>query len=262
MGSVCEAERRPIEVNVSELANNTCKNCGAFSSGKYCPDCGQRMAVHKVTFGETFSDLIDTLFSVNAPLFVTLRELIVSPGKLLRNYLGGQRKKYYKPVAFFILTTVLYIVIRTIIGFDPFRNDAFQVQDGADGATKFEEARNYFLLNINNLLFIFVFTLAIFSKLFYHRRYSLAEFLVISFYLLGIYTLLSTIDIVIIQFITDKAQGVRILVMMIYFIYAMLSLLKKPIFVVVLKSIVVYLLSFVFYFAMSYGLSYLIVLFK
>lgn len=262
MGGVCEAERRPIEVKVSELANNTCKNCGASSSGKFCPDCGQRMSIHKVTFGETFTDLVDTLFSVNAPLFVTLRELIVNPGKLLRNYLGGQRKKYYKPVAFFILTTVLYILIRALIGFDPFRNDAFQVQDGVDGATKFEEARNYFLLNINNLLFIFVFTLAVFSKLFYYRRYSLAEFLVISFYLLGIYTLLSTIDIVIIQFITDKAQGVRILVMMIYFIYAMLSFLKRPIFVVVLKSLVVYLLSFVFYFVTSYLLSYLIVLFK
>lgn len=242
--------------------HNNCKNCGASSSGKYCMHCGQRMAIHRVTFGETFRDLMDTLFSVNAPLFVTIREVIVNPGELLRNYLGGQRKKYYKPVAFFILTTVLYIVIRTLIGFDPFRNDAFQADDGIGGVTKFEEARNYFLLNINNLLFIFVFTLAIFSKLFFYRRYSLAEFLVTSFYLLGIYTLLSTIDIVIIQFITDKGQGVRILVMMIYFVYSMQSFLQRPRFAVVLKSIVVFILAFLFYFALAYGLSYLIVLFK
>lgn len=220
------------------------------------------MAIHKVTFGETFGDLIDAVFSVNAPLLVTLKGLILNPGNLLRNYLGGQRKKYYKPVAFFILTTVLYILVRTVIGFDPFKNDLFQAQDGIDDGTKFEEARNYMLLNINNLLFVFVFTLALLSKLFYFKRYSLAEFLVVSFYLLGMYTLLTTLDIVFIQFVSDKFQGVRLLIMLVYFTYAMLSFLKKPMLFTILKAILVYILAFLSYFALAYGLSYLIVLFK
>ncbi|MBT8208971.1 MAG: DUF3667 domain-containing protein, partial [Eudoraea sp.] len=103
------------------------------------------MAISKVTFGETFRDLVDALFSVNAPLLITLKGLLKNPGKLLRSYLAGQRKRYYKPVAFFVLTTILYILIRTLIGFDPFRNEAFQVQDGAGSGTNLEEARNFML---------------------------------------------------------------------------------------------------------------------
>ena len=219
------------------------------------------MAIEKVTFLETFQDLVDTLFSVNAPLLVTFKGLLFRPGELLRNYLAGQRKKYYKPVAFFILTTVVYIVLRSLIGFDPFRNAAFRVQDGSS-TTHLEEARNFMLLNINNLLFIFVFSLAAFSKLFFYRRYSFAEFIAVSFYLLGIYTTLVTLNMFLVEYIGDQMQLVGIAAMFFYFLYAMSSFLFKPRVVVIIKSILVYLLAFLTYFILAFGLSYLIVYFK
>ena len=243
-------------------ASDTCKNCGSISSGKYCQECGQRTSVDKVTFLETFQDLIDALFSVNAPLFVTLKGLIRNPGKLFRNYLSGQRKKYYRPVAFFILTTVLYILIRALIGFDPFRNSAFQVQDGTGTGTYLVDARNFMLLNINNFLFVFVFTLALFSKLFFFRRYSLAEFTAISFYLLGIYTLLATVNMFFIQYVSDSMQALAILIMFFYFLFAMVSLLRKPLFWILLKCIMVYFVSVLSYFVIAYGLSFIIVYYR
>lgn len=202
------------------------------------------------------------MFSVNAPLFITLKGLILNPGKLLNNYLSGQRKRYYKPVAFFILTTVLYILIRALIDFDPFRNSAFQVQDGEGTGTYLADARNFMLLNINNFLFVFVFTLALFSKLFFFRRYSLAEFTAISFYLLGIYTLMATINMFFIQYINDSMQVLAILAMILYFLFAMGSLLKKPLIWILLKSFIVYFLSVFFYWAIAFGLSFIIVYFR
>ncbi len=220
------------------------------------------MSFDKITFLETFQDLVDALFSVNAPLLVTLQGLIRNPGHLLRSYLAGQRKKYYRPVAFFILTTVVYILIRALIGFDPFRNEAFQVEEAVDSGTKLMEARNYMLLNINNFLFIFVFTLAVLSKLFFYRPYSLAEFIAIAFYLLGIYTLITTLNMFFIMFISDKMQLLGIAIMLLYFLFVMSSLMKKPLILILLKSIIVYFLAFFTYFIMAFGLSYLIVLFK
>lgn len=246
---------------MSAFSSHTCKNCGSISSGKYCQQCGQRTSIGKVTFLETFQDLIDALFSVNAPLLVTVKGLLVHPGKLLRNYLAGQRKKYYKPVAFFILTTVVYIVLRSLIGFDPFRNAAFQVQDGSSG-THLEDARNFMLFNINNLLFIFVFTLAALSKLFFFQRYSFAEFVAVSFYLLGIYTMLTTVNMFLVEFLGDQMQLVGIAAMFFYFLYAMTSFLLKPRIIIILKSILVYFLAFLTYFIFAFGLSYLIVLLK
>ena len=244
---------------MDDLTTKTCKNCGSVSAGRFCNQCGQRLSIDKVTFAETFQDLIDAMFSVNAPLFVTLKGLILNPGQLLRNYLSGQRKRYYKPVAFFILTTVIYILIRTLIGFDPFRNSAFQVQDGVGTGTYLVDSKNFMLLNLNNFLFVFVFTLALFSKLFFFRKYSLAEFTAIAFYLLGIYTLLITVNMFFVQYISDSMQLVSFLVMLLYFHFAMVSLFKRPLIWILLKCIKVYFLAVFFSWAIALGLSFIIV---
>lgn len=247
---------------MNQKESKTCRNCGESSIGHYCPRCGQRMQVYKVTFAETFQELAGALFAVNAPLLITVKELIVRPGRLLHNYLNGQRRRYYRPVSFFILTTVLYIVVRSLIGFDPFRNSMIVVEDSQLEGNLLTEARNYMIYNINNFLFIFVFTLAIFSKLFYFRRYNLAEYLAISFYLLGIYTLIVTCNMFLVQYLGDNMQPLGILIMLIYFVYAMCSLFKGSYFLVILKSSVLFIFAFLSYAITSFGVSYLIVLLK
>ncbi len=247
---------------MGEPGSNICKNCGTGSEFSFCPVCGQKLSVNKVTFRETFEELADSVFSVNAPLLNTIRELALSPGVLLRNYLKGQRKKYYKPVSFFLLTTVFYLVVRSLIGFDPFRNSMLVVQEGSTDSTVLTDARNYFLLNLNNFVFVFVFTLAIFLKLFFYRRYSLAEFIAISFYVLGIYTLLLTFNMFLVQYIGDFMQPAGILIMLFYFVYAMCSLFQRSYLLVILKSIVLFFIAIILYYGAAYGLSYLIISYK
>ena len=97
---------------------NNCKNCGHLTQINYCSFCGQRTSVNKVTLSETFHDFVNAIFSVNAPFFITTKLLFVNPGKLFREYLAGKRKAYYKPVAFFILITIIYVVILQILDFN------------------------------------------------------------------------------------------------------------------------------------------------
>lgn len=217
------------------------------------------MTTYKVTFGETFQDFADAVFSVDAPLFITMKGLFVNPGKLLREYLKGQRKKYYKPVSFFILATVVYLVIRSLISFDPFENSLVQVQGDAKTGQQLTEARNFMLLNINNLLFIFVFTLAIFSKLFFYKKHTLAEFLAIAFYMAGVYTIFVTLNMFLIQYVSVQLLTLAIVVMCVYYLYAMLSFFHKPKFIIFLKSIILYFLAYIFYGFLAFGLSFLIV---
>ncbi len=237
----------------------TCKNCGTASEGWFCPQCGQRLSVHKVTFRETFEDLYGALLSINAPLILTVLDLILRPGTMLRNFLEGKRRRYYRPVAFFLLTTFFYIVVRSLIGFDPFRDTSVVVEGGKVDETLLTEARNFMLRNINNLLFVFVFTLAFFLKVFFHRRYSLAEFLAVSFYLLGIYTLIVTVNMFLVQYIGKELQAFGILLMWIYFLYAMASFLQRPLLWILVKSFFLYILAFITYALSSFGLSWLIV---
>ena len=238
-----------------------CRNCGTHVTNKYCENCGQRTSVYKVSFKETIHDFIDAAFSLNAPLFITLKQLIVNPGIVLREYLEGKRKKYYKPVAFFILTTVAYLVIRSAIGFDPFTDTVVEVESTQNNQL-LTKARDFMLFNINKLLFIFVFTLALFSKLFFSKRYTLAEYLAISFYLTGMYTLFTTLNLFLVVWLSKEMQLLGIFVMLVYFIYAMTSFIKTNKIVIIIKSLIVFILSYTAYVIFSFGLSYLIVLFQ
>jgi len=214
-----------------------------------------------VTFRDSFQDFWDFLFSVNAPFFKTLKVLFVNPGKLLREYLDGKRKSYYKPVAFFLLWTVIYLLIRSLINYDPFGNTTVNVTDETQRQL-LTEARNFMLLNIDKLLFVFVFTMGVFLKLFFYRNRSLAEFLAVSFYLTAIYTIFTTLNMFYIRYVDGTFQGLAIFVMLFYFCYASVSFFQKRKLIVLIKSIILFFLSFISYGLLAFAVSFLIVYLK
>lgn len=230
-------------------------------NGTYCPNCGQRSSIHKVTFKETFQDFVDAIFSVDAPFFNTIKWLFVNPGKLFREYLDGKRKRYYKPVAFFILMTIMYLVIRSLINYDPFANTTLTVEDDTQRQLLIE-ARNYMLLNIDKLLFVFVFALGLLLKIFFWRKQSLAEFFAISFYLAAVYTMFTILNMIVIHFVNPGIQYLAMVVMLVYFCYAMVRFFRKRIWLVILKSVFIFLVGFIGYGLTAFGISFLIIYLK
>lgn len=238
-----------------------CRNCGAQISGNYCHECGQRTKVDKVTFKETFQDIAANFFSINAPFFKTLKLLFINPGKLFRAYLGGKRKSYYKPVSFFVLITLLYLIIRAIIDYDPFQNATIAVKDDTQSQL-LTKARNFMLLNIDKFLFLFVFYLGILLKLFFYKKYRLAEYLAIGFYIAGIYALFTTLNMFYVQFINSNFQFIAMITMAVYFCYAMVSFFQHQKIVTILKSILVFFMAIFSYGMTAFALSYLFIILK
>jgi len=239
-----------------------CKNCGAITKDSFCAHCGQRTTVHKVTFRETFDDLTDNLFSFSAPLPLTLKMLILHPGTLFRQYLGGKRKKYYRPISFFILATLIYLFIRWVIDFDDYLEISVRAKKNQIDLEPFSRARDYMFQNIKSLAFILVFTLAAFIKLFFSRKYTLAEYIAVSFYLNGFYSLLATLNLFYIQYVSSKVQYLAMVVMCAYFIYAMISFLQNQRLRVGLKSFMIYWLAYGAYVILAIIISYLMVMFE
>ena len=69
---------------------NTCKNCGVTIIGNYCENCGQKAKIGKVTFQETFQDIFNAIFAIDAPFITTLKMLIINMfNTFLGGYLGG-----------------------------------------------------------------------------------------------------------------------------------------------------------------------------
>jgi hypothetical protein len=237
-----------------------CKNCGTTIHAKFCPNCGQKTTVQRITMRDTLSDFSDTIFSVDAPLFYTIKMLCLHPGTMLREFLAGKRKRYYKPVAFFVLMTIIYLLVRSLIGYDPLLASAVRVT--GDPNELMVQTQKFMFENINKFLFFFVFWFGILLKIFFYKRYSIAESWTISFYLVGLYIILSTLNMFLVHYISYDLQFVIVAVIGIYFVFALLSLFQRPKWLITLKTIPVYIISIGLYIFSAFACSLLIVYLK
>lgn len=88
-----------------------CKNCGALLSGKYCSACGQKAYTEKdKSIGHLLEEGFHFLTHFEGSFFTTLKTVLRRPGKLTADYSDGIRKRYFKPVSFYLFIVVLYLV--------------------------------------------------------------------------------------------------------------------------------------------------------
>jgi Protein of unknown function (DUF3667) len=81
----------------------TCKNCNYPTDNKFCPQCGQKTSTSKFTMGVLLHDFIHGFYHVDHGLLFTAKELLLRPGTMLKNYMQGQRVKYYNPFTYILL---------------------------------------------------------------------------------------------------------------------------------------------------------------
>jgi len=87
-----------------------CKNCGNQFEGKYCNQCGQRVA-ERLTIKSLWSLAGEDLFGVDRGLVHTTCQLWLNPGKTALDYINGVRKQYYSPLKYLIFWTALLFII-------------------------------------------------------------------------------------------------------------------------------------------------------
>lgn len=90
---------------------NKCKNCESVLYGKFCSTCGQKVYNDK---DKSLSNLIHEAFHsmthFDGKILNTLKTIYLYPGKLSLDYGNGIRQKYYKPISFYLLIVVLYLL--------------------------------------------------------------------------------------------------------------------------------------------------------
>lgn len=89
----------------------TCKNCSAEFEGRFCSNCGQKnyTAADK-SVKHLFEEFFHFITHFEGAFFTTLKVLFAHPGKLTIDYCNGVRKKYFKPVSFYLLLVVIYLI--------------------------------------------------------------------------------------------------------------------------------------------------------
>jgi hypothetical protein len=93
------------------MTPSKCLNCEEpLASGvQFCSHCGQKAATHELGFHEIFHDTIHYFTHADTSVFRLVRELAARPGVVAKEYIRGKRKKYFKPLNFFLIVAGIVV---------------------------------------------------------------------------------------------------------------------------------------------------------
>ncbi|MDB5198639.1 MAG: hypothetical protein JWO92_602 [Chitinophagaceae bacterium] len=93
----------------------TCLNCGNNFNGNFCPKCGQKAGVERLSVAGLISETIHSLTHYEKGFFHTIWHFLVKPGTASINFLKGKRKEYQRPVSYLLILTGTYILLHNFI---------------------------------------------------------------------------------------------------------------------------------------------------
>ena len=93
----------------------TCLNCGEEIQQQFCPYCGQNKDVEKFNWHSIVHELTHFFTHIEKGFLNTSLQLLIRPRRVIREYLEGKRKKYHKPVSFFLIWAAIHLVTYTTV---------------------------------------------------------------------------------------------------------------------------------------------------
>jgi hypothetical protein len=94
-----------------------CINCAHIFTGKYCNNCGQKVFTdHDKSVGHFFHDYFHFITHFEGTFFNTLKVIFRRPGQLSLDYARGKQKSYFKPLSFFLLLVIIYLLFPVFEG--------------------------------------------------------------------------------------------------------------------------------------------------
>lgn len=90
-----------------------CLNCGheISASDEFCSQCGQSTHTHRLNWHELIHELQHSIFHVDSGILFTIKELLLRPGYMVKDYLAGKRKRYFKPVLLVLILSTIYSLV-------------------------------------------------------------------------------------------------------------------------------------------------------
>ena len=106
-----EWQQRPYEVAPLLAEEHDCPTCHTHYMGNYCPRCGQSARIGRYSFKNALLLFLDVWGLGNRGMFRTLRDLLLRPGYMIRDYLSGMQMAYFPPFKMLFLLTTLSILV-------------------------------------------------------------------------------------------------------------------------------------------------------
>jgi len=106
-------EQQPHQVAPLSEEQHDCATCGTHYKGNYCPRCGQSAKIGRYSFKNAFLLFLDVWGLGNRGMFRSIRDLLLRPGYMIRDYLRGMQMAYFPPFKMYFLLLTLSLLVNT-----------------------------------------------------------------------------------------------------------------------------------------------------
>lgn len=110
--------------------DKTCLNCNYVVENRFCPNCGQENVDTRKTFHHLFVHFFEDLTHYENSFWKTIRNLILKPAALTKEYLSGKRMSYLAPVRLYIFISFATFLTISLIPDRELQNGPVKVNLG------------------------------------------------------------------------------------------------------------------------------------
>ncbi len=194
-----------------------CRNCNELIIQKFCPNCGQPAMLKRIDKHYISHELLH-LFHFEKGFFYTVKEMLIRPGESAKEFISEDRSKLMKPVAFLILTALIFTLTAYLTHADQFIND--QSKSVYIKISKVSAAiMSWMLAHHGYGNIISGFFTALSCKLLYRKyQYNFFEIIILLCFIIGLNTLL--LSLVNLLFGIFNTQWMNFTVGIVSFIYS------------------------------------------
>lgn len=241
----------------------TCKNCSSAITGNFCSNCGQKGEVHRITIKHVIHDFLHAFTHADKGFLLLVKDLLIKPGIVVKEYIEGKRKKYFNPLSFLVICAALHFYAASTTGYFEALSNAEKrggaPQQVAIWKEVFEISSKY---GKTLDLFILVPLITIVAWIFFRKpKYNLAEHFVLQSFVLSEGLIARTLIFIPLFLAFPKYVRWNLMVfqisLLIYLIFAYRQFFHQNIFLTIIKTILIMVLYIVLYWMVLFLYVYL-----
>ncbi|WP_395062359.1 DUF3667 domain-containing protein [Flavobacterium sp.] len=115
--------------------DKTCLNCNYVVADRYCPNCGQENTDTRKTFFHLFVHFFEDLTHYENAFWKTIKNLLLKPASLTKEYLSGKRLSYLAPVRLYIFISFVTFLLIALFPNEK-KSDFIKIKDNTDKKEK------------------------------------------------------------------------------------------------------------------------------
>ena len=238
-----------------------CANCNGTVETNFCPTCGQKNSVHRITVSHVLHEGLHSVTHADKGFLLLVKELVTRPGIVAKEYIEGRRKRYFNPLSFLVISSALFAYFGSATGYmDKLTGGG---PNRAGGRPISEVWREVFQIASHSgkwLTLLFIAPLfALLSWLFFiKKKYNYAENFVLHSFIFGEAALLRLVVFIPLYLIFPERTSVLNLfvyeaIFLTFVTIAYKQFYEQHLLLVIVKVIIVRVLFVVLFWAMLYA---------